>query len=43
MTSANSVHEAGYPKMVLGTTQRDGVGREMGRGFRMVGHMDTHG
>ena len=26
-----------------GTTQRDGVGREVGEGFRMGGHMGTHG
>lgn len=26
-----------------GTTQRDGVGREVGRGFRMGGHMCTRG
>ena len=25
------------------TTQRDGVGREVGEGFRMGGHMWTHG
>ena len=26
-----------------GTTQRDGVGREVRGSFRMVGHMPTHG
>ena len=26
-----------------GTTQRDGVGREVGVEFRMGGHMCTHG
>ena len=25
------------------TTQRDGVGRELGGGFKMGGHMCTHG
>ena len=39
MTSASLVHEAGYP----GTTQRDMVGRKVGVGFRMGGHMYTHG
>ena len=32
MTSANSVHEAGQSKPVLRDTQRDGVGKEVGRG-----------
>ena len=27
----------------FGTTQRDGVGRAVGAGFRMVGYMYTHG
>ena len=26
-----------------GTTQRNGVGKEVGGGFRMVGYMYTHG
>ena len=29
MTNANSMHEAGLSKQVSGTTQRDGVGREV--------------
>ena len=37
MTSASLIHEAGYP----GTTQRDMVGRKVGVGFRMGGHMHT--
>ena len=37
MASARSMHEAGHSKLVSGTTQRDGVGREVGGGFRMGG------
>ena len=43
MTSASSVHEAGHPKPCSGRTQRDRVGREVGEGFRMGGHMYTCG
>jgi len=39
MTSASLMHETGHS----GTTQRDGVEREVERGFRMGGHMYTHG
>ena len=39
MTSASSIHEAGCSE----TTRRDAVGKEVGEGFRMVGHMYTHG
>ena len=35
------MHEAGQSKLVSGTTQRDGVQREMGGGFRMGKHMYT--
>ena len=36
MISASSMHEAGHSKLWWsGTTQRDGVGREMKEGFRM--------
>jgi len=41
MTSANSMQETGHPE--LGTSQRDGVGREVEEGFKMVGHMYIHG
>ena len=37
MTSASSMHEAGYS----GITQRDGVGREAEGVFRIGGHMYT--
>ena len=37
MTSASSMHEAGHSKPVLWDTQRDGVGREVGGGFRLGG------
>ena len=40
------MHEAGHSKpqsQGSGTTQRDGVGREVGVGFRIGGHMCTHG
>ena len=45
MTSANSMHEAGHPKLVLWDNPEGwgGEGREVGGGFRMVGHMYTHG
>ena len=33
------MHETGHPKLVLGDNQRDRVGRKVGRGFRMGGHM----
>ena len=35
MTSASSMHEAGCSELVLGDTQREETGREVGRGFRM--------
>ena len=31
------MHEAGHSKPVLWDTQRDGVGREVGGGFRLGG------
>ena len=49
MTRENSMHEAGHTKVVLwdyhswGGAHRDGVEREMGGRFRMVGPMFTHG
>ena len=43
MTSASSRHEAGIQSWCSGTTQRDGVGKEVGRGFRLGGHLYTHG
>ena len=43
MTSTSLMHKAEHSKLMLWDTQRDGVGRVMGAGFRMVGHMDTHG
>ena len=43
MTIASLMNEAGHSVLVLRTTQRDGVGRDVGEGFRMVGHMHTHG
>ena len=33
----------GTQSQCSGTTQRDGVGRKMGRGFRMGGHMYIRG
>jgi len=36
------MHEAGHSKLVIWDNPRDGVGREVGWGFRMVGHMYTH-
>ena len=43
MTSANLMHEAGTQSWCSGTTQSDGLGREVGEGSKMVGHMYTHG
>jgi len=43
MTSTTLMHETGTQSWYTGTTQRDGVGKEMGGGFRMGGHMYTHG
>ena len=40
---ASSMHEAGHSKLCSGTTQTDGVGRELGGEFRMRGHMYTRG
>ena len=37
MASANLMHEAEHPKLVLWDNQRDRMGRVMGGGFRMVG------
>ena len=34
MTSASSNHEAGHSKPCSGTTQKDGVGREVRGGFQ---------
>ena len=41
MTSA--MHDAGQPRPVSGTAQKDGEGREVGGGFRMGGHVYTCG
>ena len=35
--------QQGTQSRCSGTTQREGVGRVWGGGFRMVGHMYTHG
>ena len=35
MTSTSPMHETGHPKQCSGTTQRDGVERNEGGGFRM--------
>ena len=43
MTSPSSMHKTGHSSRCTGTTQRDGMGREMGGWFRMGGHMYTHG
>ena len=42
MTSANSVHEAGHPKLVPWDNPEGWGEEEGGRGFRMVGNVDTH-
>ena len=42
MTSASSMHEAGHLKLVLWGKPRDAVQRELGRVFRILGHMHTH-
>ena len=41
MTSASLMHEAGHSKSVLWDNPEgwDGVEREVGRGFRMGGHL----
>ena len=41
MTSASSCMKQGTQSQCSGTTQRDGVGRDVGGGFRMRGHMYT--
>ena len=46
MTSPSSMHETGHPvhsKPEHWDIQRDGVGREVGGGFRTGEHMYTHG
>ena len=43
MTSASSMHEAGNPKLVLWDNPEEWGGEGGGGGFRMVGHMYTHG
>ena len=43
MTSAHSMHEAGHPKLVLWNNPEGWGGEGAWRGFRMVGHMYTHG
>ena len=35
ITSPGSMHETGSSGLCTGTTQRDGIGREVGGGFRM--------
>ena len=45
MTSASLIHEAEHSKLVLWTSQSDGVGRKVGGvggGFWMGEHMYTH-
>ena len=37
MTSANSMHEAEHPKLMLWDNQRDGVRREVGWAVRVGG------
>jgi hypothetical protein len=37
--SPSLMHEQGTHSLCTDTTQRDGVGREVGGGFRMGGHM----
>ena len=37
------MHEAGHSKLVIWDNPRYGVGREVGWGFRMVGHMYRQG
>ena len=41
MTSVNSMHEAGHPKLVLWENLEGWVGEGDGRQFRMGGHMYT--
>ena len=43
MTSASQMHEAGHSKPVHWDNPKDRVGRKVGVGFRMGGHMGTHG
>ena len=39
ITSPGSMHETGAQGWCVGTTQRDGMGREVGQGFRMGTHV----
>ena len=41
VASPGSMHDAGCLGLVTGMTQRDGMGKEVGGGFRM-GNMCTH-
>jgi len=43
MTSASLMHEAGHSKLVLWDNPGGWSGDEGGKGFRMGGHMYTHG
>ena len=43
MTSASLMHKAGHSKLCSETIQRDKVGRKVGGGLKMGGHMCTHG
>ena len=43
MISVNLMHESGHSKRVLWENHRNGVGREVGEKFRIVGHIYTHG
>ena len=43
MIIVNLMHESGHSKRVLWKNHRDGVGRKVGEGFRMMGHMYTRG
>ena len=43
MISASSMHEAGHSKLVHWDNPEGWGGKGGGEGFRMVGHMYTHG
>jgi len=43
MTSESLMHEEGHSKLVLWDNPAGWSGREVGRGFRMAGHLYSHG
>ena len=43
MTSVSSMFEVGHSKLVLWDHPEGQGGEEGGKGFRIVGHMCTHG